>query len=44
MNCGLLLLLVATLYTTGCVQGVEITVKDAKTAITAAWNIYIGAD
>ncbi len=43
MNCGVLLLLVATLYTIGCAQE-EITVGDAKTAITAAWNLYNGAD
>ncbi len=43
MNCGLALLLIATLYTIGCAQGVQITVKDAKTAITAAWNLYNGA-
>ena len=44
MTSRLLLLLVAALYTSGCVNAVDITVKDTKTAVTAAWNLYIGAD
>ncbi len=44
MNCGLLLLLVAALYTTGCVNAETITVADAKRAITAAWKLYGGAN
>ncbi len=44
MNCGLLLLLVAALYTTGCVHAKTITVDDAKRAVTAAWKLYSGAN
>ncbi len=32
MNSGLVLLLVAALYTSGCVNAVDITVEDAVTA------------
>lgn len=39
MNRGLLLLLVATLYTLGCVQGVHITLADAQTAVTRALGL-----
>ncbi len=44
MNSGLVLLLVAILYTTGCVNAEAITVNDAKRAITTAWNLYVGAN
>ncbi len=33
MNSGLVLLLVAALYTAGCVNAVDITVKDTKKAV-----------
>ncbi len=44
MNSGLVLLLVAALYTARCVNAVDITVKDTKKAVKAAWNLYGGAD
>ncbi len=44
MNSGLLLLFVAALYTTGCVNAETITVNDAKKIITAAWNLYVGVN
>ncbi len=46
MNSGLLLLLVAALYTTECVNATNtrITVQDAERAIEAAWTLYQGAD
>ncbi len=42
MNSGLLLLLVAALYTSGCVNAVEITVTDTEKAVKAAYDLFTG--
>ena len=42
MNSGLLLLLLAALYTSGCVNAVDITVEDTEKAVTAALNLFTG--
>ena len=42
MNSGLLLLLVAALYTSGCVNAVDITVTDTEKAVKAAYDLFTG--
>ncbi len=44
MNCRLLLLLVAVLYTSGCVYAVQITTEDAKKAIELALKEFDAAN